>query len=71
MGLLTIEFVPVSIKDIDVELDLNQPESNDSDSSEEKLDQYFLEAVKKVTSSLKIAIDTSNRYVYILIINTS
>ncbi|XP_037876101.1 survivin-1 isoform X3 [Bombyx mori] len=52
--------VAVSIKDIDVELDLNQPESNDSDSSEEKLDQYFLEAVKKVTSSLKIAIDTSN-----------
>ena len=47
--------------DIDVEEQLTQvAESDDSESSEEKLEQYFIDAVKKETRT-KIVVDNSCR----------
>lgn len=53
-----------SIKDIDLEEQLTQVTESDDSETEEKLEQYFLDAVKKETR-IKPAIDNITRYNYL------
>ncbi|CAB3246353.1 unnamed protein product [Arctia plantaginis] len=51
----------LNLANLDVEEQLTQvAESDDSESSEEKLGQYFIDAVKKETSRSKIVVDNSS-----------
>lgn len=51
-----------SIKDIDLDEQLTQVTESDDSESEEKLEQYFLDAVKKETR-IKPVIDNITKYV--------